>query len=127
MEFLKMTRIYAATVVAIFITTSLATNVLVVGARGPVATGLPTRLRSRSRRLGRRVRRFVDSWVAAMIARREQQAAIWVIPAMSDRELKDIGLYRIRLGRAGGYAGRTSPAEARDVFSIAHPLEEGMQ
>jgi uncharacterized protein YjiS (DUF1127 family) len=122
-----MTRIYAATVVAIFITTSLATNVLVVGARGPVAPGLSVRLRSILRRLNRRVRYLMDDWVAAMLSRRERQAVIWALPAMSDRELRDIGLYRVRLGRADGYAGHTAPADVRDVFSIAHPMEEGLQ
>jgi uncharacterized protein YjiS (DUF1127 family) len=122
-----VTRIYAATVVAIFITTSLATNVLVVGARGPVASGLSTRLRLTARRLNRRARYLVDSWVAAMLSRRERQAATWALPAMSDRELRDIGLQRVRLGRGDGYARHMSPADARDVFSITHPLEEGVQ
>jgi hypothetical protein len=70
-----MSRVYLATVVGIFVTTSLATNLLVVGTRGPVAPRLSTRLRSRSRRLGRRLRRFMDGRVAAMIARRERLAA----------------------------------------------------
>jgi uncharacterized protein YjiS (DUF1127 family) len=122
-----MTRIYAATVVAIFITTSLATNVLVVGARGPVAPGLSTRLRSFSRRLNRRVRYLMDDWVAAMLSRRERQAVTWALPAMSDRELRDIGLQRVRLGRGDGYAGHMAAADARDVFSIAHPMEESVQ
>ena len=122
-----MTRIYAATVVAIFITTSLATNVLVVGARGPVAAGLSTRLRSITRRLGRGAGYLVDSWVAAMLSRRERHAVTWAFPAMSDRELRDIGLQRVSLGRGDGYASHMWPADARDVFSIAHPLEEGVQ
>jgi uncharacterized protein YjiS (DUF1127 family) len=126
-----MTRIYAATVVAIFITTSLATNVLVVGARGPVAPGLSTRLRSITRRLSRRVRYLMDGWVAAMLSRRERQAVTWAVtwalPAMSDRELRDIGLQRVRLGRGDGYAGHMCAADVRDVFSTAHPMEEGVQ
>ena len=122
-----MTRIYAATVVAIFITTSLATNVLVVGARGAVTAGVSTRLRSTARRLGRRARYLMDSWVAATLSRRERQAVSWAFPAMSDRELRDIGLRRVSLRRGDGYARHMSPADARDVFSIAHPLEEGLQ
>jgi uncharacterized protein YjiS (DUF1127 family) len=121
-----MTRIYAATVVAIFVTTSLATNVLFVGTRGPASSNPSLRLRSASRRLNRRVRRLIDTWVAATIAHREQQAAAWALHHVSDRELRDIGLDRVRVGRGDGYAGHMSPADARDVFSIAHPLEEGM-
>jgi uncharacterized protein YjiS (DUF1127 family) len=89
-----MSRVYFATVVAAFVTTSLATNLLVVGTRGPVTSGLTTRLRSRSRRLSRRFGHFVNNRVAAMIARREQQATICALRHMSDRDLKDIGLYR---------------------------------
>lgn len=122
-----MTRIYAATVFAIFVTASLATNVLVVGARGPFAPGLSTRLRSASRRLGRRAKRVVDTWVAGMLSRRERQASAWALHYVSDRELRDIGLYRGRVCRGDGYAGHMSPADARAVFSMAYPLEEGMQ
>ena len=123
-----MTRIYAATVVGIFITTSLATNVLVVGARGPVAAGLSTRLRSTTRRLGRRAKRIVDAWVAAMLSRREQQASAWALLHVADRELRDIGLYRVSVSCGDLYAGaHISPADARTVFSIAYPLEEGVQ
>ena len=69
----------------------------------------------------------MDSWVAATLSRRERQAVTWALPAMSDRELRDIGLRRVSLGRGNGYARHMSPADARDVFSISHPLEEGMQ
>jgi uncharacterized protein YjiS (DUF1127 family) len=126
MEIFAMTRIYAATVAAIFVTTSLATNVLVVGTRGPLTPGMSTRLRSTSRRLGRRTKRVVDSWVVAMLSRRERQASTWLLPTMSDRELRDIGLHRIRVGR-GDNAGHMSPADARTAFAVAHPLEEGLQ
>ncbi len=123
-----MTRIYAATVFAIFVTTSLATNVLVVGARGPFAPGLFSRLRSTSRRLGRHAKRVVDAWVAAILSRREQQASAWALHHISDRELKDIGLHRVRVSGGDLYAGaHMSPADARTVFSIAYPVEEAAQ
>jgi uncharacterized protein YjiS (DUF1127 family) len=126
-----MTRIHAATTVAIFITTTLATNVLVVGARGPLAPRLSIRLRSTSRRLGRRAKRVVDGWVAAMLSYREQQVEAWPeswsLPHMSDRDLRDIGLTRVRVRTGDPYAGHMSPADARAVFSVAHPLEEGVQ
>jgi uncharacterized protein YjiS (DUF1127 family) len=96
-----MSRAYFATVIAVFVTTSLATNLLVVGTRGPIALGLPG-LRFRSRRLGRRLRRFVDNHVAAMIARRERTAAVGALRYMSDRDLKDIGLYRGGFGHLYG-------------------------
>jgi uncharacterized protein YjiS (DUF1127 family) len=122
-----MSKIYIATVVAIFITTSLATNLLVVGARGPVTPDLSSRMRAGSRRLSRRVKSFVDNWVAAMLSHRERQASAWALQYMSDRELKDIGIYRGRIGRVEGHAGQLSPVTARAAFSIAHPLEEGLQ
>jgi uncharacterized protein YjiS (DUF1127 family) len=59
-------------------------------------------LRFRSRRLGRRIKHLVDGRVAAMIARRERQAAIYALRHMSDRDLEDIGLYRTDLGHLYG-------------------------
>src|SRR5262245_39640339 len=125
MEILKMSRVYAATVVAIFVTTSLATNLLVVGTRGPITLGFSARLRTSSRRLKRRMKHAVDGWVAATLARRERQASSWALQYMSDRELKDIGIYRGGVG--DGYVGQMSPACPRAAYSIAHPLEEGLQ
>lgn len=116
-----MTRIYAATVVALFVTTSLATNVLVAGRRGPVAPGLSTKLRLVSRRLGRRAGRLIDVWVAAIIARRERQATSWAFYYMSDRELKDVGLYRDSLGRGEVLGGRQPLPGARAASFMAHP------
>jgi uncharacterized protein YjiS (DUF1127 family) len=135
MEIFEMTPIHAATAVAMFITTTLGANVLVVGARGPLTPRLSARLRSTTRRLGRRTKRFVDTWVAAMLSHSEQQASSWVeswqqswsLPEMSDRDLRDIGLTRVRISRGDVYAGHMSPADARAVFSVAHPLEEGVQ
>ena len=122
-----MSRVYAATVVAIFISTSLATNLLVVGTRGPTTPGCAARRRTSSRRLRRRLRPAVDGWVAATLARRERQAWAWALQYMSDRELKDIGVYRGGVGCGDGYASHMSPASPRAAFSIAHPLEEGLQ
>ncbi len=93
-----MSKMYFATVIAVFVTTSLATNLLVVGTRGPVLPGMAVRLHGRSRRLGRRLKRVIDNWVAAMVANRERQAAVYAVHHMSDRERKDMGLYRGSLG-----------------------------
>ena len=89
-----MSKIYVATVVAAFVTTSLATNLLVVGVRGPVQSDLVVRLRCRARRLRRWIGHAVDSWVVSMLAYRERQAALYALRHLSDRELKDMGLYR---------------------------------
>jgi uncharacterized protein YjiS (DUF1127 family) len=93
-----MSKSYFATIVAVFVTTSLATNLLMIGARGAGALGLPARLRFRPRRLSRRMRRFIDGCVGAMIAGRERQATRAVLRQLDDRELRDIGLYRDCVG-----------------------------
>jgi uncharacterized protein YjiS (DUF1127 family) len=102
---------YFATVVALFVTTSLATNVLVSGTRGPALPGMIVGLRCRSRRLRRRLKRAIDIWVASMLAHRERQATIYAVHHLSDRELKDMGLYRGSLGHVTRPDGRrtTSP------------------
>jgi hypothetical protein len=94
-----MSRIYVATVVAVFVTTSLATNLLVVGVRGPVQSELMLRLRCRARRFRRLLGHAVDAWVVSMLAYRERQAALYAVRHLSDRELKDMGLYRGSYGR----------------------------
>jgi hypothetical protein len=89
-----MSKIYVATVVAAFVTTSLATNLLVVGVRGPVQSDFLVRLRCRARRLRRLIGRAVDAWVVSMLAYRERQTALYALRYLSDRELRDMGLYR---------------------------------
>lgn len=101
-----MSRMYFATVVAVFVTTSLATNLLSAGTRGPVLPGMIARLRCRSQRLGRRLKRAIDTWVASMLARRERQAAVCAMHHLGDRDLKDIGLYRGSLGHVARPGGR---------------------
>jgi uncharacterized protein YjiS (DUF1127 family) len=89
-----MSKFYLATVAAVVVTTSLASNILVVGTRGSVRAGQPRRTRSGSRRWMRRFGHLVDAWVAAMIKSRERQAAIYALHRLSDRDLRDIGLDR---------------------------------
>ena len=43
---------------------------------------------------------LINRWVAAMIARRERQAALVALRQLSDRDLKDIGLCRNEIGDA---------------------------
>jgi hypothetical protein len=92
-----MSRVYFATIIAVLVTTSLATNLLMIGARGPIALVTPARLRLR-RRLSRRIRRLLDGGVAAIIARRERRATNVILRQLNDRELRDIGLYRDCVG-----------------------------
>ena len=95
-----MTKLYLATVAAVAITTSLASNLLLVGARGQVRTEFPAQLRLAARRGSRRVKHVVDTLVAGMIARRERQAALAALHRLTDRELSDIGLCRDEIDHA---------------------------
>ena len=113
-----MSTMYFATVVAVFVTTSLATNLLVAGTRGPVLPGMIGGLRGRSRRLGRRLKRAIDRWVASMLARRERQAALYAVHHLSERELKDIGLYR-------GSLSHVAHPDGRRAALPVPPLEDG--
>ena len=53
-----------------------------------------------------RLARFINRWIAAVIAHREHQANLVVLRRLSDRELKDIGLYRGALGDAVAEAAK---------------------
>jgi uncharacterized protein YjiS (DUF1127 family) len=112
-----MSRAYFATIIAVFVTTSLASNLLLIGARGPVAFGIPARLRLRPR-LSRRIRRFLGTGVDAMIARRERQATGVALRHLDDRALRDIGLYRDSVGNISDVY-----ADYRGEASISRPAE----
>ena len=45
-----------------------------------------------------RLSRRIKSWVAAVVAHREQQAQSYVLRHLSDRELRDFGLSRSQIG-----------------------------
>jgi uncharacterized protein YjiS (DUF1127 family) len=89
-----MSKFYLATVAAVVVTTSLASNILVVGMGGSVRPDLSRRMRSGARRWFRRFKHVVDAWVADMIASRERQAAIYALDQLRDCKLRDIGLDR---------------------------------
>ena len=89
-----MKQLYLTTAAAIVVTTSLASNLLWAKTSGPGADGVRIRLRSAFGGL----RELVDVSVAAAIARCERQAAVFKLDDLSDRDLRDIGLYRDRLG-----------------------------
>ena len=44
--------------------------------------------------LSARLRRLINAWAAAAIARHERRAALAALSQLDDRELKDIGIYR---------------------------------
>jgi uncharacterized protein YjiS (DUF1127 family) len=95
---LLMNKIYLATIIAMVITTSIASHVLAVGALGPAAPGFLVGLRSGASGLFSRLSRFIGDCIAAMHADCERRAAIAALRSLSDRELKDIGLYRSGIG-----------------------------
>lgn len=45
-----------------------------------------------------RIGRLINRWIAAAIARHERQADLFALHQLSDRELKDMGLYREDIG-----------------------------
>jgi uncharacterized protein YjiS (DUF1127 family) len=96
---LLMKKTYLATVIAMVITTSIASHVLAVGALGPAAPGFLAGLRSGAGGLFGRLRNFVNECIAAVRAHRERRAAIAALRSLNDRELKDIGLYRSHIGQ----------------------------
>jgi uncharacterized protein YjiS (DUF1127 family) len=108
-----MSRAYFAAIIAVFVTTSLATNLLLIGARGPTVLGVPGKLRLQ-RRLGRRARRLLDA-VAAIAARRERQATEIALRQLDDRQLRDIGLYRDCVGNISDMYG-----DRRGGAAISH-------
>ena len=95
-----MKKVYFATIIAIVITTSIASHVLAVGALGPSASGFLVGLRSGAGGLFSRLRNFIGECIAAMRAHRERREAIAALRALNDRELRDIGLYRSSIGPA---------------------------
>jgi uncharacterized protein YjiS (DUF1127 family) len=99
---LFMKKFYLATLIAVIVTTSIASHLLMVGALGPSTSGLRVNLRSGIagffRRIGRRFRRLssrlLAGGIAAMLEYRERRATIFALTKLSDRELKDIGVHR---------------------------------
>jgi uncharacterized protein YjiS (DUF1127 family) len=61
---------------------------------GPETTSTPGKL------LSARVKRLIDRLAAAAIARYERHASIVALRQLSDRELKDIGIWRYQIGEA---------------------------
>jgi uncharacterized protein YjiS (DUF1127 family) len=64
-------------------------------------------IRSRFARVLSRVARLINNGVAALIAHRERQASLFILRNLSDRELKDIGIYRGEIGVSFEEAAKT--------------------
>jgi hypothetical protein len=96
-----MNGFHLAAIVAIIVTASLASNLVAIVAIGPARTNTLVRLRLGLRRSPRHAKRLVDNWVAAMLARREQQAANWASQRLHGRVLRGVSPRdaRIRPGR----------------------------
>ena len=62
----------------------------------------PVALQRLTRLFARGIVRAVNNFVATIIAQREQQANLTILRSLSDRELRDMGLTRSRIG--GGLA-----------------------
>jgi uncharacterized protein YjiS (DUF1127 family) len=62
----------------------------------------PVAVQRSTRVFARGIVRVVNNFVAAIIAQREQQANLTILRALSDRELRDMGLTRGQI--AGGLA-----------------------
>jgi hypothetical protein len=95
---------HLAIIVAVIVTASLASNLLAIVTVGPARTRTSAlaRLRLGLRRPPRHMKRLVDTWVAAMLVRRELQAATWAQhrlhgDALGGASSRDI---RIKPGRA---------------------------
>jgi uncharacterized protein YjiS (DUF1127 family) len=58
-----------------------------------------------------RLGRLANRWIAAFIAHRERQANLFALRYLSDRDLKDIGVYRCEIGGRSGGKGAGSPAD----------------
>jgi hypothetical protein len=100
MEFI-MTGFHLAVIVAIIVTASLASNLLAIATVGPARTqsGALVRLRLGLRRSPRHMKRLVDSWVAAMLVRRERQSATWASARLHGRGEASPRNIRFRSGR----------------------------
>jgi hypothetical protein len=87
-----MKRVYLITVIAIIVTTSIATHLLAVSAFGPATpvTGLP----SFAREWRDWLRHYVDRRIEAKLARRKRRETIVALCYLDDRMLRDIGLHR---------------------------------
>jgi uncharacterized protein YjiS (DUF1127 family) len=111
-----MKRFYLATMIAIVVTTSIASHLYAVGALGSTtSSGVPGR-RSRTAVFLHRLKRYLDGSVAAARAYKERRATMLALRHVDDRLLKDIGVYR----DGAIYDLRRSAWRQRDVRELPH-------
>ena len=89
-----MNRFYVATIIAAVTTIFLASRVLMLRRSRSAIPRMLARAQFDLEWVLRGARNFVDDWIAASLAHRERRAAIFALQRLSDRELKDMGLYR---------------------------------
>lgn len=93
-----MNEFHLAITVAIIVTASLASNLLAIVTVGPARPKSAfLRLPLGVRRAPRHIKRLVDSRVAAMLVRREQQAAIWARHHLCGRKPREASSRAIRI------------------------------
>jgi len=122
-----MTRLYIATVIAAAVTTSLASHMLVVRASGSTTARLHAGLRTALRGLLGRAKSLLDDWIAAALAHRERQATRLALHGLSDRELKDMGLYGCSIRDIGDRSERERQARIGDHRSVSRAIDEVMR
>jgi hypothetical protein len=74
-----MNRFYYATVIAVFVTVYIGTDLLLAAMSGRPASSFSIWLGGRMRRLGRRLKHAVDLGVASMLARRERHVTLYAL------------------------------------------------
>ena len=98
-----MNRFYAATMIAVVVTTLLASRVIVLRASRSAGPGLLARLRFDLEWFLRGARGCVDDWIAASIARRERDT---VSPLLHDRTEGELGDMHLDRGCIDGCCSR---------------------
>jgi uncharacterized protein YjiS (DUF1127 family) len=115
---LFMKKFYLATLIAVIVTTSIASHLLMVGVLGPSTAALRLDLRSGVagffRRIGSRFRRLLAGWIGAVLEYRERRATIFALTKLSDRELRDIGVHRDGIGYDPRHFPRTRQAASSE-------------
>jgi uncharacterized protein YjiS (DUF1127 family) len=115
---LFMKRVYLAAVIAVIIASSIAYQLLMAGSVGSAAPGLLVSLRSGMRATLNRLRRLIAYRIAAARARRQRRATISKLQHLTDRELKDIGVYRCSIP----YDSLFSERDRKVELAIRHRL-----
>jgi uncharacterized protein YjiS (DUF1127 family) len=63
-----------------------------------IPSARPVTIRRKARFFLKSLARLIDGWIAALIAKRERQANLFILRNLGDRELSDMGLSRNQVG-----------------------------